>query len=77
MLFIIEKPKYGVGCYLLSANECCKYVDGRLNTDYYGNTCVKTIKSQYPCEPLCWATKTCPSHFSGEISDYCESNGKK
>ena len=77
ILFIIVKPKAGDGCYLLSSNECCKYLDGRRNTAYYGNTCVKTINSNFPCEPLCWATKTCGNQFRGTISDYCKSNGKK
>eukprot|EP00933_Yihiella_yeosuensis_P064573 TRINITY_DN67_c2_g1_i1.p1 TRINITY_DN67_c2_g1~~TRINITY_DN67_c2_g1_i1.p1 ORF type:complete len:1571 (-),score=243.24 TRINITY_DN67_c2_g1_i1:172-4884(-) len=52
------------GCRTASRDECCRYIDGQLNSPYSGQVCVpassgKLFRSGSECEPLCWVEGTC------------------
>ena len=66
-------------CSTISAEECCKYVDGRIGTAVYRSPCILRKNHHTPCMALCWATNTCDGATSTptEISDYCGTNGRK
>ena len=78
---------YDAGCHeILSSDECCKYVDGRIDNNYryYLQQCVAVENVVSPshdvnhlCQPLCFAKNECEYRFVGTISNYCHDIGNK
>ena len=79
----MQKQEYPDGCHKIATPEdCCKYVDGRKNTNYHKQPCVAvtdvtqpTQDINNPCQPLCFAVKECGNQFQGKISNFCENKG--